>query len=269
MSTVTVLFFGDVVGRPGRKAVCHAIPKLKAKYDPDFIVANGENSAGGSGITAGTLHKLTSYGVEALTSGDHFFRNKEYVGVVNDTRVLRPANYPSTAPGRGWGLYETRGGFQIAIVNVMGRIFMEALECPFLAMDRVIHEIGSKTRVILVDFHAEATSEKTAMGWHLDGRASAMVGTHTHIQTADERILPRGMAYLTDLGMSGPYDSVIGRSAEAVLHRLTTGVPARFEVVEGHELACGVVLRINVESGKAESIERFQVPLEGDVDDGE
>ncbi|MCZ7648154.1 MAG: TIGR00282 family metallophosphoesterase [Planctomycetota bacterium] len=263
---MTILFFGDIVGRPGRKAVCHALPHLKERFDPDLIVANAENSAGGSGISSSTLRKLASYGVEVFTSGDHFFRNKEYAGVVDDPRVLRPVNYPPQAPGRGWGLYKARGGVEVAVVNAMGRIFMEALECPFAAMDRALGEIGPQARVILVDFHAEATSEKMAMAWYLNGRVSALVGTHTHVQTADERILNGGTACISDLGMSGPYDSVIGRSKEAVLHRLTTGVPARFEVTEGEEKACGVVLKIDAESGKALGIERFQVALKDVLD---
>jgi len=262
VATLTILYFGDVVGRPGRKAVCHAIPVLKKLHDPDFIVANGENSAGGSGISPNTLQKLASYGVQVLTSGDHIYRNKEYVGVIQDARVLRPANYPKSADGKGYGVYETRTGVRVGVINLMGRIFMEPLRCPFEQADRLLNELSQHVKVILVDMHAEATSEKIAMGWHLDGRVSAMVGTHTHIQTADERVLPKGSAYITDLGMCGPYDSVIGRVKEAVLKKLRTAMPARFDVAEGDVKACGVVLRIDTETGRARSIERFQVPID-------
>lgn len=262
MATITVLFFGDVVGRPGRKGVCHAIPILKKLHDPDFILANGENSAGGSGITPSTLQKLASYGVNALTSGDHIFRNKEFVGVIQDARVLRPANYPKFADGKGYGVYETRTGVRVGVINLMGRIFMEPLRCPFDLADKIVNEMSQHVKVIIVDMHAEATSEKIAMGWYLDGRVSAVVGTHTHIQTADDRILPKGTAYLTDLGMTGPYDSVIGRVKDAVLKKLRTAMPARFDVAEGDVKACGVVLRIDTETGRAKSIERFQVPID-------
>ncbi|MCK6472946.1 MAG: TIGR00282 family metallophosphoesterase [Planctomycetes bacterium] len=263
MPVLTILFFGDVVGRPGRSGLCHGIAKLKAAHAPDLIVANGENSASGSGVTQSTLHKMLSYGAEVITTGDHFFRNKEYVTVVDDPRVLRPANFPKGVGGRGWGVFETAKGERVGVVNVMGRIFMEPLQSPYDAADEAVAALASQTKVILVDMHAEATSEKIALGWHLDGRVSAIVGTHTHIQTADERILPKGTAYITDLGMTGPYDSVIGREKEPVLKKLRTGVPARFEVAENDVKACGVVLKIDSATGRAQSIERFQVPLEG------
>ena len=262
VATVTVLYFGDVVGEPGRKGLGHAIPLLKERHDPDFILANGENSAAGSGVSASTLQKMLSYGVQAVTTGDHIFKNKEYAGVIQDPRLLRPANYPKSADGKGWGVFEDRHGRRLAVINLMGRIFMEPLRCPFEIADEIVAEVSQTVKVILVDMHAEATSEKVALGWHLDGRVSAIVGTHTHIQTADERILPQGTAYLTDLGMTGPYDSVIGRMKEPVLKKLRTAMPARFEVASGDVKACGVVLRIDAETGRAQSIERFQVPLE-------
>jgi hypothetical protein len=261
LSQLTILFFGDVVGHPGRNGVAHAIPLLKERYDPDFIAANGENAAGGSGITLAVAQKLFSAGVHAITTGDHFYRNKEYVGVLGEPRVLRPANFPKLAEGRGWGVYQARGEVPVAVVNLMGRIFMEPHECPFAAADAILSELAGQARVILVDMHAETTSEKVALGWHLDGRVSAVLGTHTHVQTADERILPGGTAYITDLGMTGPYDSVIGRIKEAVLKKLRTGVPARFEVAKGDVRACGAVLRVDAETGKALAIERFVVPL--------
>ncbi len=259
MGLLNILFFGDVVGRPGRTGVCNAIPLLKEKFDPGLIVANAENSAGGSGITLATMRNLTEYGVDVLTSGDHIFRNREYRDVIQDPRVLRPANYPKSADGKGWGVYEARGGVRVVVINLLGRIFLEPMRCPFEIVDEILLSASQQAKVILVDMHAEATSEKVAMGWHLDGRVSAVVGTHTHIQTADQRILPQGTAYITDLGMTGPYDSVIGRDVGAVLKKLRTGMPARFTVAEDNVVACGVILGIETSTGRAASIDRFQV----------
>lgn len=269
MSIVTLLFFGDIVGNPGRTAIHHALPELKKRFDPDFVIANAENSAGGSGITPSTMHKITSYGVNVLTSGDHFFRNKEYAGVASDPRVLRPANYPKAAIGRGYGIYEARGGAPVAVINMLGRIFMEPHRCPFETADEVLAALNPRPKIIFVDMHCEATSEKVGMGWFLDGRVSAVVGTHTHIQTADERILPKGTAYLTDAGMCGPYDSIIGRIKDAVLHKLTTGMPARFEVATEDIRACGVCIKVDAETGKATHIERFQVPVRASESQGD
>ncbi|HYF49418.1 MAG TPA: TIGR00282 family metallophosphoesterase [Planctomycetota bacterium] len=262
MSTLTVLFFGDVVGRPGRNAIAQAIPMLREKHKADFVVVNGENAASGSGLTPTTFNKILSSGADVVTTGDHIFRNKEFPGIINELRVLRPANYPKSADGKGWGLYTTRNGTRIVVMNLMGRVFMEPLRCPFELADEILSVASSQARVILCDMHGEATSEKIAMGWHLDGRISALVGTHTHVQTADEHVLPGGTAYITDLGMCGPYDSVLGRDKNAVLKKLRTSMPARFEVAEGDVKACGVVVRIDVESGRATGIERFQVPID-------
>lgn len=261
LATVTVLFFGDVVGRPGRQALAHAIPLLRKQYDADFVVANGENAAAGSGLSPTTLNKLLSYGTDVVTTGDHIFRNKEYPGVINELRVLRPANYPKAADGKGWGLYTTNDSTRIVVINLMGRIFMEPLRCPFELADEILPAAASQARIILVDVHAEATSEKIALGWYLDGKVSAVVGTHTHVQTADERILPAGTAYITDLGMTGPYDSILGRVKAPVLRKFRTAMPARFDVAEGDPRACGAVVRIDSATGRATSIERFQVPL--------
>ena len=261
MPIVTVLMFGDVVGKPGRSALRQTLPALKEKYDPDFIVANGENIASGSGITLPLAQKLFGYGIQAVTSGDHIFRNKEFPLIIDNPKILRPVNYPKSAAGRGWNVYEARGGVQIAVVNVMGRIFMEPHDCPFNAMDNALREIAEKhpgLKVIVVDMHAEATSEKVGMGWYLDGRVSAVVGTHTHVQTVDERILPMGTAHLSDLGMTGPYDGIIGREKVPVLHKLTTGMPAKFDVAEQNLKACGAAIKIQSETGKALSIERIQ-----------
>jgi hypothetical protein len=262
LATVTVLFFGDVVGRPGRAALAYAIPVLREKYGADFIVANGENAASGSGLSPTTLNKLLSSGADVVTSGDHIFRNKEYPGVIHELRVLRPANYPKSADGKGWGLYTTKDGTRLVVINLMGRIFMEPLRCPFELADEILAGAANQARIILVDMHGEATSEKIAMGWYLDGKVSAVVGTHTHVQTADERILPGGTAYITDLGMTGPYDSVLGRDKTAVLKKFRTAMPARFEVAEGDVKACGAVIKIDGATGRAQSIERFQVPVD-------
>jgi metallophosphoesterase (TIGR00282 family) len=262
---VTILFFGDVVGRPGRHAIAQAIPILRKKHQSDFIVVNGENSAAGSGLTPSTLTRILAAGADVVTTGDHIFRNKEYPGVISDIHVLRPANYPKVADGKGWGIYTTKAGVKIAVGNIMGRVFMEPLRCPYELADEIVGLASSQTRIILFDMHGEATSEKIAMGWHLDGKISALVGTHTHVQTADERILPSGTAYITDLGMCGPYDGVLGRDKNAVLKKLRTAMPARFEVAERDIKACGVVVCVDVDSGRATSIERFQIPIDPQV----
>lgn len=261
MNPLTVLFFGDVVGRPGRNGLAHALPILKQKYGAEFVVVNGENSAAGSGLTPATLNKILSCGADVVTTGDHIFRNKEFPGVINELRVLRPGNYPKSADGRGWGLYTTQDGTRIVVMNLMGRVFMEPLRCPFEIADEILAGASNQARIILLDMHAEATSEKIAMGWHLDGKISALVGTHTHVQTADERVLPLGTAYISDLGMTGPYDSVLGREKAPVLKKFRTAMPARFEVAENDVRACGVAVKINRETGRAISIERFQFPL--------
>lgn len=261
MSIFTVLFFGDVVGRPGRNGLCGAVPVLREKYKADFIVVNGENAASGSGLTPATLEKILSCGVDVVTTGDHIFRNKEFPEIIHEPRVLRPANYPKSADGKGWGLY-TKDNVRVVVMNLMGRVFMEPLRCPFELADEILSIASNQSKVILVDMHGEATSEKIAMGWHLDGKVSALVGTHTHVQTADERILPGGTAYITDLGMTGPYDSVLGREKIPVLKKFRTAMPARFEVAEGDVRACGVVLKIDTSTGRAQSIERFQMLLE-------
>ena len=265
MAVITVLFFGDIVGRPGRNGLCYAIPILRGQYGADFVVANGENAAAGSGLNPSTLNKLLSCGTDVVTTGDHIFRNKDFPSVINELRVLRPANYPKSADGKGWGLFTTTDGTRIIVINLLGRIFMEPSRCPFEIVDEILAGASSQARIILVDMHAEATSEKIAMGWHLDGKVSALVGTHTHVQTADERILPGGTAYITDLGMTGPHDSVLGREKAPVLKKFRTAMPARFDVAEGDVKASGVVVRIDRESGRARSIERFQVPMPRDT----
>jgi len=258
-----ILFIGDIVGSPGRRAVSKLLPGLKEEHSLDFVIANAENASGGSGIVPKVADELFDSGVDVLTSGDHIWKKKEIFELINhEKRVLRPVNFPSLAPGRGSDVFKTKGAKLVGVINVNGRVFMEALESPFKRTLEAQEEIIQKTKIIIVDIHAEATSEKVALGWYLDGKVSAVLGTHTHIQTADERILPQGTAYLTDVGMCGPYDSVIGRNVDNVLERFLTGVPVRFEVADKNIQLHGVVLDIDEATGKAKSIVRIQKKLQ-------
>jgi len=254
-----ILFIGDIVGSPGREAVKRLLPGLRKEYDLGFVIANAENAAGGSGITSGVAKELFDSGIDVLTSGDHIWKKREIFDFINqEERVLRPLNFPGNAPGGGFRIFKAKEGTKIGVVNVQGRVFMKALECPFKTSLLAVEELSKETKVIIVDIHAEATSEKVALGWYLDGRAAAILGTHTHIQTADARILPKGTAYITDAGMTGPFDSVIGRKIEDVLERFITSIPVRFEVAKENIQLHGVVLDIDENSGKARSIERIQ-----------
>ena len=256
MPTAKILVIGDVVGRPGRAALAHFVPRFVRDQGCDIVVANGENVAGGSGISISIARKLFHYGVDAITTGDHFFRNKEYAGCLDEPRILRPANMPAQAVGRGHGVYVSRGGVRFAVVNLQGRIFMDPHACPFETMDKILAEIRPQTRLILVDMHAEATSEKVAMGWHLDGRVTCVFGTHTHIQTADDRVLPGGTAYISDLGMTGPRDSVLGRRKDNVMKSLMTGMPHPYDVATGDPWIHGALVTVDETSGRALNIER-------------
>ncbi|MDP3804812.1 MAG: TIGR00282 family metallophosphoesterase [Candidatus Omnitrophota bacterium] len=258
-----ILFIGDIVGEPGRRAVKELLPKIKKRESLDFAIANGENVAGGSGVTPPLADELFSYGIDVLTSGDHIWKRKEILErIESDKRILRPANYPKEAPGFGSAVIESESGEKVGIINLIGRVFMQAVECPFrVAREEVDRMKKANTRVIVVDIHAEATSEKIALGWYLDGMVSAIVGTHTHVQTADEKILPNGTAFITDAGMTGPFDSVIGRKKEQILARFITQMPARFEMAEGDVQLHGVVLDIDEKTGKANSIKRIQEKL--------
>ncbi len=257
-----ILFIGDIVGSPGREAVQKLLPELQKEYHLDFVIANAENAAGGSGITPGVAEELFETGINILTSGDHIWKKREVFEIIDqEERILRPLNFPGGVAGRGFGLFKTKSGLKIGVVNVNGRVFMEALECPFKTTKAAIEELSKETKIIIVDIHAEATSEKVALGWYLDGKASAVLGTHTHIQTADERILPGGSAYITDVGMTGPLDSVIGRRIEDVLERFITCVPTRFEVARENIQLQGVVVDIDDGTGKAKSILRIQRKL--------
>ena len=258
---MNLLFIGDIVGSPGRQAIKDLLPGLVKEYNLDFVVANAENAAGGSGITPKVAQELFAAGVDVLTSGDHIWKKRDVFEIIDqEERILRPLNFPGQAPGRGFGIFKKKNK-AIGVINVQGRVFMEALECPFRAAGKAQEELAKETKVILLDIHAEATSEKIALGWYLDGLVSAVVGTHTHIQTADERILPGGTAYITDAGMTGPYDSVIGRQTQDVLQRFLTAVPTRFEVATENVQLHGVLLDIDQDSGKARVITRIQKKL--------
>ena len=233
-----ILFIGDIVGRPGRELVRRGLRAVVDHHSIDLVIANAENSAAGFGITREIGDQLLDWGVDVMTSGNHIWDKREaldYIGT--EPRLLRPANYPAGAPGNGSYLARTRHGESVGVINVMGRVFMLNIDDPFAVVLREIDAMRERTRVIFVDFHAEATSEKIAMGWHLDGKVTAVVGTHTHVQTADERILPNGTAYLTDVGMTGPHDSIIGVEIAAALGRFLTGMPARFETATGNPAA--------------------------------
>jgi hypothetical protein len=257
-----ILFIGDIVGSPGREAVDKLLPKLKAEYSLDFVIANAENASGGSGITQKVAEELFNSGVDVLTSGDHIWKKKEIFELINqEERILRPINYPSGAPGRGSAVFKSRSGVKVGVINVNGRVFMDALECPFKTVSAAQEELIKETKIVIVDIHAEATSEKVALGWYLDGKVSAVLGTHTHIQTADEKVLPQGTAYITDVGMAGPYDSVIGRKVDDVLTRFLTAIPVRFEVAEENIQLHAVVIDVDERTGKATSIIRIQKKL--------
>ncbi len=252
-----ILMIGDVIGRPGREAVDRILPGLRDEMGIDLVIANGENAAAGFGLTEDTASELLDSGVDVLTSGNHIWDKKEFIPYMDDVRgeglpVVRPANYPC-APGVG--VIRRKG---VAVVNLMGRVFMAQLDCPFRTADRILDEIRNEeeTPVIIVDFHAEATSEKQAMGWYLDGRVSGVFGTHTHVGTVDARILPGGTAYLTDVGMTGPIDSVIGSDTRAVLERFLTSMPQRLEVAKGPCVLNSVLVEVDEETGRAIHLER-------------
>ena len=253
-----ILFVGDVVGRPGRNAVRDIVPSLVQDNAVDTVIVNGENSAGGSGITAATAAELFKYGAQVITLGDHVWDQRETAGLLEkEPRLLRPANYPAGAPGSGWNIFEVRGVCPaIGVINLLGRTFMKPVDDPFQVVVSIVGELHKQTPVIFIDFHAEATSEKIAMGRFLDGKVSAVIGTHTHVQTADEEIFPGGTAFLCDAGFTGAHESVIGRNIEAVVKGFTTGMPQRFEVASNDVRLNGVIVTVDNETGRAISIER-------------
>ena len=251
-----ILFVADVVGHPGREAVKAILPGLKKELQPDLTILNGENAAGGFGLTAKIAAELKGAGADVITSGNHVFAQKEFVGELPGLdRVLRPANYPPAAPGQGWCVVAA-ARYQVLVMNLMGRIFLDPLDDPFRAADAIL-SAHPDARIVFCDMHAEATSEKTAMGWYLDGRASAVVGTHTHIPTADARVLPGGTAYVTDVGMVGPRDGCIGMDKDVVIQRFVSGVPNRFVVASGPVTFNSVLVNIDSSSGRATSIQRI------------
>lgn len=253
-----VLMIGDIVGRPGRRVTAALLPRLRAEFAPDLVLANGENAAGGMGITAEAGHQLLEIGIDVLTLGNHTFRQKEVSQFLEECPVvIRPANYPPGAPGRGATVVSAGPSTSVAIVNLMGRTFMDPLDCPFRAADRTLKELEGKASCVIVDMHAEATSEKIAMGYYLDGRVAAVLGTHTHVATADERILGGGTAYITDCGMTGPVDSVLGIKPDLILRRFVTGLPTRFQIAGGPAALSGVIVDVDEDTGRATRIERI------------
>ena len=254
-----ILMVGDVIGRPGRAAFAKYTPKLRQEKKADLVVVNGENSAEGRGITKKTLDELLLGGADVVTGGNHIWDKKEVLQFIDDEPyLLRPANYPTGVPGKGACVYPLRGK-NVGVMNLSGRAFMQELDCPFQRVEDLLRDLSGECGVLLLDFHAESTSEKMAMGWYLDGRVAAVVGTHTHVQTADERILPGGTAFISDLGMVGPWNSVIGFTKEPVLAKTTTGMPARFEVADGPAVYSAVLLTVDDGTGKAAAIERIQI----------
>ena len=260
---MNIIMIGDIVGRPGRRAVKELLPSLIREFQIDLVLANGENAAGGNGITPDLAEELYTFGVDILTMGNHVWDKKEILPYFEvENRIIRPANYPPGAPGKGFLVFPVTRNVKVGVLNLAGRVFMGDLDCPFRCADVMLAEIKRQTPVIIVDFHAEATSEKQALGWYLDGRVTAVLGTHTHTQTADERLLPAGNAYITDVGMTGPRDSVLGVKSEIILKKFITQMPARFEIADGVAQLNAVVLGINPANGEAYSIKRVQRYLE-------
>ena len=257
---VTILFIGDIIGKPGRQALSRELDRLVDRHNVYLVLANGENASGGFGLTTETAKELFDLGVHGITSGNHIWDKKEQVPLVlANPRIIRPANYPDGAAGRGTMILTTPGGVRVGVLNLEGRIYMKNLECPFRVADREIEQLRQETAVIFVDFHAEATSEKAALGWYLDGRVSAVIGTHTHVQTADERILTEGTAYMSDAGMSGSFDSVIGIGKDEAIRKFLTQLPVKFEIPKKDIRLNGVVVGIDEVTGTALSIERIAV----------
>ncbi len=257
-----ILFIGDIVGEPGRRAVKNLLPKLRERQALDFVIANGENSAGGNGITPEIATELFGYGIDVITSGDHLWDQKEVVELLErEPRFLRPLNYPPRTIGHGSGVYKVRDLPPVAVMNAQGRTFMPPLENPFIAAREEVAQLRQHARIIFVDFHAEATSEKIAFARMLDGQVSAVVGTHTHVQTADEQVFPGGTAYLSDAGFTGPQESVLGREIEPVLERFLTSTPQRFTVARHKICLHGAVIEVDASTGRAVGITRVSEPL--------
>lgn len=253
-----LLCVGDLVGTPGRRALRQGIETLVPKHKIDCVIVNAENAAGGSGITPAIYEKILHYGADLVTLGDHIYRRREIIPVLEThDQIVRPANLPTSAPGKKFAIHETASSHKIAVVSLLGRVFMNTpVGCPYATVDQVLSSIPRDVKIVVIDMHAEATSEKIAMGWHLDGRVSLVFGTHTHVPTADERVLPGGTAYISDLGMTGPYDSVLGRVKENVLRAMMTAVPSPFDVASNDVRLCGIIVSVDADTGRAVSIER-------------
>ena len=258
---LNILCVGDVVGRPGRYVMSQYLGQLIKDRAIDCVICNAENAAGGSGLTPQLYEKFLRYGVDVLTLGDHIYRRQDLIPLLSQSdRMVRPANLPPVAPGRDWLVYKTGSGHQVAVITLLGRLYMKMpVDCPYRTVDAVLTKLPREVKIIVVEMHAEATSEKIALGWHLDGRASIVFGTHTHVPTADECILPGGTAYVTDLGMTGPYDGVLGRRKDRVLKAMTTAVPTPFDVAIGDPRMCGVLVSVDPATGRAQHIERIRV----------
>jgi len=257
-----VLFIGDIVGSPGRQLIRELVPKIVKKKSIDMVIANAENSAGGSGVTPSIAEELFGYGIDVITSGDHIWKRKEILDELDSQPfILRPLNYPGNAPGRGSCIFKTEDGVEVAVINLVGRVFMDAVECPFKRGREEVEKLRKKTPIVMVDFHAEATSEKIALSYYLDGMITALCGTHTHVPTADEKVTPKGTAYITDLGMTGPHKSVIGRKTEQIISRFITQRPTRFEMAEEDLRLQGIIVDLDEKTGKATEIKRIEERL--------
>lgn len=255
-----ILFIGDIIGEPGRNTVARLLPQVRNQYDIEMVIANGENAAAGFGITPKIAQDLFELGIDVITSGNHIWDKKEvmeYLG--REPRLLRPANYPGGAPGAGSFIWEADSGERVGVLNLSGRVFMTPIDCPFQVGKKEVARLREKTDIVIVDFHAEATSEKVAFGWYMDGQVTAVIGTHTHVQTADEQILPNGTACITDVGMTGPTDSVIGIRTEIALEKFLTGTPKRFEIAKGPTVFNAVVVAVDGKYGAAKKIERINI----------
>ena len=256
-----ILFIGDVVGNPGRKTVKEMIPKIKKEYGIDFCIANCENAAGGSGITYVVAQELYKSGIDGITMGNHTWSKKEILNFIeSDPKIVRPANFPRETPGTGSTILE-KDKLKLGLINVQGRVYMSAADCPFKAAERELETLKKQVKVVIVDIHAEATSEKCALAWYLDGRASCVFGTHTHVQTADERILPNGTAYLTDVGMTGPYEGIIGMDRDIIIKKFILHMPERFELAQGKVQFNAVVVDVDERTGRTNSIVRINKVL--------
>ncbi len=257
-----IFFIGDIVGRPGRRVVRELLPGVVKEHGVELVIANAENAAAGFGITRDTVDELLECGIHLFTTGNHVWDKKEVLGFIDEyPNLLRPANVPEGCPGIGHAVVKTTAGIPVAVINLAGRVFMHPSDCPFRVAEALVEKVRRETPIILVDIHAEATSEKQAMGWFLDGKVSAVLGTHTHVQTADEIVLPGGTAYMSDAGMTGPHNSIIGIEKEMIIERFLTGMPCRFEVARGDVRLQGAVVDVDPQTGRARSIKRVNLRL--------